>query len=164
MGESPSARTERELADLRSAIDADLRLLEERVREDVDVRRLAQRNPIAVFGTLGSVLAMGTLTTVRSLRARRSRRNDKDLDAMIERLGGRLDKLKGRTRKRFREQLRNEMGEVEQGPRAQQMVWEAVTSAVTAALTLVAQRFASRLVADEELSADGTATGKRATQ
>jgi hypothetical protein len=158
MGESPSARTERELSALRSTIDSDLRMLEERVREDFDPRRLARRNPLAVFGALGSVLAIGAVTTVRSLAERSRVRNDTDIDALIARLGGRVNKLRGRARKRLRKQLREEIGEVEQGPKAQQMAWEAVTAAITSALTLVAQRFASRLVADEDLATDAPYT------
>jgi hypothetical protein len=160
VGEKPSARTDRELGELRSRIDADLRMLEERVREDIDPRRLARRNPIAVFGALGSVVAIGTVTTMRSLAERRRRRSDKDVDALIARLGGRIDQLRGRARKRLREQLRKEISEVEQQPKPKQMFWEAITAAVTSALTLVAQRFASRLVGDEELpeTVDTTAT------
>lgn len=154
MGESPAARTERELSELRAAIDADLRMLEERIREDIDPRRLARRNPLAVFGTLGSVLAIGSVTTVRSLAERSRRRSDTDIDALIARLGGRVDKLRGRARKRLRATLRKEMAEVEAKPRPQQLIYDAVGGALTAALTLVARRFASRLVADEELPDD----------
>ena len=156
MGESSSARTDRELAELRQAIDADLRALEERLRADIDPRRLAKRNPIAVFGALGSVLAIGTVTTVRSLAERSRLRSDKDVDALVARLGGRVNKLRGRARSRFRKQLRQEMGEVEQGPRVRQMAWKAAATAMTTALTLVARRFASRLVADEDLPAEAT--------
>ncbi len=151
MGESPSARTDRELSALRSTIDSDLRMLEEHLKEDLDVRRLARRNPLAVFGTLGSVLAVGGVGTIRALAERSRRRSDKDVDALIARLGGRVDKLRGRARKRFRAQLRTEMGEIEEGPRAKRMAWDAAAGALTGALTLVAQRFASRLVADEDL-------------
>ncbi len=151
MGESPSARTDRELSELRKAIDADLRALEERLREDVDPRRLAKRNPLAVFGTLASVIAIGGVTTVRSLSQRSVVRSDKDIDALIARLGGRINKLRGPARKRLRKQLREEIGELDQGPRAQQMIWESAAAAITAALTLVTRRFASRLVADDEL-------------
>jgi hypothetical protein len=126
-------------------------MLEERIREDIDPRRLAKRNPLAVFGTLGSVLAIGSVTTVRSLAERSRRRSDTDIDALIARLGGRVDKLRGRARKRLRETLRSEIDEVEAKPRPQQMVYDALGGALTAALTLVARRFASRLVADEEL-------------
>jgi hypothetical protein len=160
VGESPSARTQRELDQLRATIDADLRALEERVREDVDPRRLMRRNPVAVIGALGSVLAIGTVTTVRSLAERRSRRSDKDVDALISRLGGRVKDLRGRARKRFRNQLREEIAEVEQAPKPQQIVTQAVAGALTATLTMLARRFASRLVADEDLAA---ATDPQAT-
>jgi hypothetical protein len=162
VGESPSARTERELGQLRHAIDSDVRLLQERLREDVDPRRLAKRNPVAVFGGLASVLAIGVVTTVRSLAERRRRRSDTDIDALIARLGGRVDKLRGRARKRLRSQLRKEMDDVGQAPKPQQMIWESVSGALTAALTLVAQRFASRLVANEDLPTDPIDTTARA--
>jgi len=151
LGENPSARTERELADLRASLDVDLQELRSRVREDVDPRRLARRQPVAFFGTLGSVVALGAVGAVRGLRERRLRRTDTELDAVIARLGGRVDKLKGRARKRLRQTLRREIGEVEQGPKAQQALWSAASGALTAALTVVARRFASRLVGDEEL-------------
>ena len=151
MGESPSARTERELADLRASLDVDLSELRTRIREDVDPRNLVRRQPAAVFGTLGSMLAIGAVAITRGVRERRIRRSDTDVDAVIARLGGRVDKLTGKARKRLRETLRKEIGEVEQGPKAQQAMFQAVSTAVTAALTLVARRFASRLVGDEDL-------------
>lgn len=151
MGEKPSARTERELADLRASLDVDVQELRTRVREDVDPRNLVRRQPVAVLGTLGSMLAIGAVGIARGLRERRLRRSDTDLDAIIARLGGRVDKLKGKARKRLRETLRKEIAEVEQPPKPQQMLWRSVSGALTAALTLVAQRFASRLVGDEEL-------------
>lgn len=151
MGESPSARTERELADLRASLDVDLSELRTRIREDVDPRNLVRRQPAAVFGTLGSMLAIGAVAITRGVRERRIRRSDTDVDAVIARLGGRVDKLTGKARKRLRETLRKEIGEVEQGPKAQQAIFQAVSTAVTAALTLVARRFASRLVGDEDL-------------
>ena len=154
MGESPSARTDRELSALRSSIDSDIRLLQDRLREDVDPRRLVRRNPLAVFGALGTALAIGAVTTVRSLKSRSMVRSDKDVDALIARLGGRVSKLRGKARKRFRKELRKEIAKVEQAPKVQLMALESIAGAVTAALTLVAQRFASRLVADEELPTD----------
>jgi len=154
LGESPSARTERELADLRASLDVDLAELRSRVREDLDPRRLVRRQPLAVFGTLGSIAAVGAVTVARGIRERRLRRGDTDLDAVIARLGGRVDKLKGKARKRLRTTLRKEIAEVEQGPKAQQMLWESASGALTAALTLVASRFASRLLGDEELPAE----------
>ncbi|MEK7863879.1 MAG: hypothetical protein AAB295_11520 [Chloroflexota bacterium] len=129
-------------------------MLEERVREDFDPRRLARRNPVAVFGALASVLAIGGVTTVRSLNQRAMVRSDSDVDALIASLGGRVSKLRGRARKRFRKQLRQEIGRVERGTKPQQLITEAVSGALTAALTLVARRFASRLIADEELPAE----------
>ncbi len=154
MGESPSARTERELADLRASLDVDLSELRTRIREDVDPRNLVRRQPAAVLGTLGSVLAIGAVGIARGVRERRLRRSDTELDAIIARLGGRVDKLKGRARTRLRQTLRKEIGEVEQGPKAQQALFTAVSTAVTAALTLVARRFAGRLVGDEDLPTD----------
>jgi len=154
LGEKPSARTERELADLRASIDVDMQELRTRLREDVDPRQLVRRQPVAVFGTLGSMVALGAVTVARGMRERRLRRSDSDLDAVIARLGGRVDKLKGSARKRLRETLRKEIGEVEQGPRARQAIWTSVSAALTAALTLVTRRFASRLVGDEELAKD----------
>ncbi|HUG04906.1 MAG TPA: hypothetical protein VMQ78_00020 [Candidatus Limnocylindria bacterium] len=162
MGESPSARTERELADLRASLDVDLSELRTRLREDVDPRNLVRRQPLAVFGTLGSLLAIGAVGIVRGARERRLRRADTDLDAVIARLGGRVDKLRGKARKRLRETLRKEIAEVEQPPKAQQMVWQSASGALTAALTLLAQRFASRLVGDEELPAEISAGRPRA--
>ena len=155
MGESASARTERELADLRASIDVDLSELKTRVREDLDPRRLVRRQPVAVIGSLGSLAAVAAVSVARGVRERRLGRSDTELDAVIARLGGRVDKLTGRARKRLRETLRQEIGEVEQGPKAQQAIFTAVTTAVTAALTLVARRFASRLVGDEELPDEG---------
>ena len=154
MGESASARTERELADLRASIDVDLHELRSRIGEDVDLRRLARRKPVPVLGALGSVVAIGTLGVLRALRERRLRRSDGEIDAVIARLGGRVDKLKGKARRRLREQLRKEIGEVESGPRAKEAAWGAAVAALTAGLTLVARRFASRLVGDEELPAE----------
>jgi hypothetical protein len=137
--------------------------LQERLREDVDPRRLAQRNPVAVFGGLASVVAIGVVTTMRSLAERRRRRSDTDIDALIARLGGRVDKLRGRARKRLRNQLRKEVADVEQPPKPQQMIMQSVSGALTAALTLVAQRFASRLIADDDLPTDPIDTTARSS-
>lgn len=154
MGESPSARTERELSALRSTIDSDVRLLTERVKEDVDPRRLARRNPLAVFGAAGSVVAIGTVGVLRRLAERSRLRSDADIDALIARVGGRVSRLRGRARKRLRKELRQEIGEIEQAPKLRTVVLQSVSGALTAALTLVARRFASRLIADEELPSE----------
>lgn len=151
MGETASARTERELASLRREIDADLDYLLARVREDADPRNLARRQPIAVFGTLGSLAAIVGIAFATRVKSFRRSRTEKELDQIVQRLGGNLDRLKGRARKRLRETLKEEVEEVESGPRAKQMVWESASGALTAALTLLAQRFVSRLTGDEEL-------------
>jgi len=151
VGESASARTERELAALRREIDTDLAYLRARLSEDVDPRRLARRQPVAVFGTLASVAAVVGVALASRVKSFRRSRSETEIDQIVQRLGGRLDQLKGRTRKRFREALRKEIGEVESGPRAKQMFWESATAGLTSAAALLAQRFASRLAADDEL-------------
>lgn len=151
MGETASARTERELASLRREIDTDLDYLLARVREDADPRNLARRQPVAVFGTLGSLAAIVGIAFATRVKSFRRSRTEKELDQIVQRLGGRLDRLKGRARKRFRETLKNEIQEVETGPRAKQMIWESATAALTAAATLFARRFISRLTGDDEL-------------
>ena len=62
MGESPSARTERELADLRRKIDDDVDALIERAKSDVDPRNLLRRQPVATLGGLGSIAALAGVT------------------------------------------------------------------------------------------------------
>ena len=151
MGETASARTERELAALRAELDTDLDYLLARVRDDVDPRNLVRRQPLAVFGTLGSLAAIVGIATASRVKSFRRSRTEKELDQIVGRLGGRLDRLKGRARKRFRETLKKEIEEVETGPRAKQMVWESATAALTAAATLFLRRFVSRLTGDEEL-------------
>src|SRR3989442_9442931 len=122
-----------------------------RIRTDVDPRNLARRQPLAVFGTLGSLAAIVGIAVAARLKSFRRSRTETELDQIVERLGGRLDRLKGRARKRFRETLKKEIAEVETGPRAKQMVWESGTAALTAAATLFARRFISRLTGDDEL-------------
>jgi len=151
MGETASARTERELAALRAEIDTDLDYLLARVRDDADPRNLVRRQPVAVFGTLGSLAAITGIAIAARVKSFRRSRTETELDQIVARLGGRLDRLKGRARKRFRETLKKEIAEVETGPRAKQMVWESATAALTAAATLFARRFISRLTGDKEL-------------
>ncbi len=157
MGESPSARTHRELIELRGHIDADVDLLLARARADMDLRALARRQPVAVFGTLGSVAALGAVGLVRRVRESRRRRPDSEIERVIERLGGRVDKLKGRARRRFRQQLREEIGEAGKGPRTQEAVWNAATAGLTAGATLAARQLVTRLLGDEGV--DKTAKG-----
>ncbi|TME31323.1 MAG: hypothetical protein E6I66_07850 [Chloroflexi bacterium] len=151
MGETASARTERELAALRGEIDTDVDYLLARIRNDVDPRNLARRQPLAVFGTLGSLAAIVGIAFASRVKSFRRSRTEKEFDQIVERLGGRLDRLKGRARRRFRETLKNEIAEVETGPRAKQVVWESAAAALTAAATLFARRFVSRLTGDDEL-------------
>jgi hypothetical protein len=151
VGETASARTERDLASLRGEIDTDLDYLLSRIREDADPRNLARRQPLAVFGTLGSLAAIVGVALASRAKSFRRSRTEKELDQIVQRLGGRLDRLKGGARKRFRETLKKEIEEVETGPRAKQMIWESATAALTAAATLFARRFLSRLTGDEEL-------------
>ncbi len=72
-----------------------------------------------------------------------------------------MNKLRGRARKRLRSQLRQEIGDVQEAPKPQQMLVQSVTAALTAAFTLVARRFASRLVGDEELPTEPIDTTAR---
>jgi hypothetical protein len=150
MGESPSARTERELADLRRKIDDDVDALIERAKSDVDPRNLVRRQPVAAFGTLGSVAALAGVTIARKVRDARRKTPDSEIERIAERLGGRIDRLKGRARKRFRESLRKEIADVQdqqRGPR--EALWGAGMAAITAAATAFAQRFAGRFAGDD---------------
>jgi hypothetical protein len=150
MGESPSARTERELADLRRKIDDDVDALVERAKSDVNPRNLLRRQPVATVGTLGSVAALAGVTIARKVRDARRKTPDKEIERIAERLGGRIDRLKGRARKRFREQLRHEIADVQgeqRGPK--EALWGAGMAALTAAATTFAQRFAGRLTSDD---------------
>ena len=133
-------------------LDVDLSELRTRLREDVDPRTIVRRQQLAAVRGARSVAGVGSVTVAKGLRERKLRRAaDTDLEAVIARLGGRVDKLRGKARKRLRETLRKEIADVEQPPKAEQMIWQSASGALTAALTLVAQRFASRLLGDEEL-------------
>src|SRR3981189_2336908 len=150
MGESPSARTERELADLRRKIDDDVEALIERAKSDVDPRNLVRRQPVAAFGTLGSIAALAAVNLPRELRAARRTTPASETERIAERVGGRVDRLKGRARKRFRESLRNEIADVQgeqRGPK--DALWTASMAALTAAATAFAQRFAGRFAGDD---------------
>lgn len=152
MGESASARTQRELADLRDTIARDVDALKERVREDVDPRNLVRRRPFAVFGALGSLASAAALMVVR--RARESRTAEREVDVLVERFGGRIDKLKGKARKRFRSQLKKEMAEVEaSGPK--DVAIGVASAALTSLAMTMAQSFGKRLLDDETSVDDG---------
>jgi hypothetical protein len=150
MGESPSARTERELADLRRTIDDDVDALIERAKSDLDPRNLVRRQPVAALGTIGSIAALAGVTVARKIRDARRKTPDTEIERIAERLGGRVDRLKGRARKRFRESLRNEMADVEQEARGpKDALWGAGMAALTAVATAFAHRFAGRLAGDD---------------
>lgn len=150
MGESPSARTQRELADLRKKIDDDVDALIERAKADVDPRNLLRRQPVAALGTLGSIAALAGVTITKKVRDARRKTPDTEIERIAERLGGRIDRLKGRARKRFREQLRHEIADVQDEKRGpKEALWGAGMAAVTAAATTFAQRFAGRLTGDD---------------
>lgn len=153
MGERPSARTERELAELRGAIDADIRELAARAKADLDPRALIRRQPLAVFGTLGSLGLLGATALVRKLREAQRRRPDSEIDDVIRRLGGRVDRLTGKARKRLRAQLRTEIALAEKPRRTpRELAWTVSLSALTAGAAELARRYAGRLASDEVAS------------
>jgi hypothetical protein len=151
LGESPSARTERELADLRRKIDDDVDALIERAKADVDPRNLLRRQPVAALGALGSIAALAGVGVTKKVRDARQKMPDADIERIAGRLGGRVDRLKGRARKRFRESLRKEIADVQderRGPK--EALWGAGMAAATAAATALMRRFAGRLAGDDE--------------
>ena len=153
MGESPSARTERELADLRAAIDADVDALAARAKRDLRPRALVRRQPLAVIGTLGSLGLLGATALVRKLRAAQRRRPDSEIDDVVRRLGGRVDRLGGKARKRLREQLRTEIALAEKPRRTpRELAWRVSLGALTAGAAELARRYAGRLAADDVVS------------
>ena len=151
MGESPSARTERELAELRRKIEDDVDALLERAKSDADPRNLFRRQPVATVGTLGSVFALAGVAVAKKVRDSRQKTPDTEIERIAQRLGGRIDRLKGRARKRFRDQLRNEIAAVEDEKKhgLKEALWGAGMGALTAGATTFAQRFAGRLAADD---------------
>jgi hypothetical protein len=150
MGESPSARTQRELAELRGSIDRDVDALIGRARADLDPAALVRRQPGAVFGTLGSVAALAAAGIAKRVRDSRRRIPDTDIERVIHNLGGNLERLKGRARKRLREQLRAEISEVQKPKRSlQEAAWGVAISALTAGATELARRLAGRFSADD---------------
>ncbi len=150
MGESPSARTERELSELRGSIDRDVDALIARAKADFDPVSLIRRQPAAVFGTLGSIAALGGAAVAKRVRDAKQKRPDTEIERIIENLGGNLEKLKGRARGRFREQLRSEISEVEKPKRTvQEAAWGVGLAALTAGATELARKMAGRFTADD---------------
>ena len=148
MGESDSARTERELKALRGQIDTDISLLRERIRDDLDVREFARRRPIPVIGGLAAATAVGIGLAARRVSEARRRRPLSDIDHVIQRLGGRVDRLKKKQRERLRESIRKEIGEVEMGSKIERSIWEAITTALVALGTALAQSSVRRFFAE----------------
>ncbi|HET8567352.1 MAG TPA: hypothetical protein VFM93_00010 [Candidatus Limnocylindria bacterium] len=156
MGEDASARTQADIAALRRGIEGDLDALAAKAKADLDIAALARRQPVAVFGTLGSLVALGGAAIAARVRASRQRRPDTEIERIVEELGGRIDRLKGRARKRFREQLRREISEVEKPKRtASEALWSTGMAAFTAFATELARKFGGRLAADEHAPAEG---------
>ena len=150
MGESPSARTERELSELRGSIGRDVDALIARAKADLDPAALVRRQPLAVFGTLGSIAALGGAAVAKRVRDAKKKRPDTEIERIIENLGGNLTKLKGRARKRFREQVRAEISEVEKPKRtAQEAAWAVGLAGLTAGATELARNLAGRFTADD---------------
>lgn len=150
MGESPSARTQRELGELRGSIDRDIDAFVGRAKADLDPAALVRRQPLAVFGTLGSGVALGAAALVKRVRDRRRRRPDTEIERVIQDLGGNLTKLPGRARKRLRKQLRAEISDVDKPKRtATEAVWGVGLAALTAGATELARSLAGRFAADD---------------
>ncbi|OLC51709.1 MAG: hypothetical protein AUH85_18530 [Chloroflexi bacterium 13_1_40CM_4_68_4] len=148
MGESDSARTERELRALRGQIETDLALLKERVREDLDPRELVRRRPLPVLGGAAAITTLVVAAIARRVSTARRRRPVSDIDELIHRLGGRVDKMKKKQRERLRESIRKEIGEVEMGPKLERTVWEAAGAGLVALATAIAQSSARRFFAE----------------
>ncbi|HEY8655749.1 MAG TPA: hypothetical protein VIN34_03315 [Candidatus Limnocylindria bacterium] len=128
-------------------------LLLSRVRDDADPRNLVRRQPVAVFGALGSVATLAAAAAAGRVRNARRRQPDTEIERVIERLGGRVDRLRGRARKRLREGIRTEMADAvdsKRGPK--EALWGAGMAALTAAATTAAKAFASRLGGDDQVA------------
>lgn len=148
MGESDSARTERELKALRGQIDTDISLLKERIRDDLDVREFVRRRPVPVIGGVAAATAVGLGMIARRVAAARQRRPISDIDEVIHRLGGRVDKLKKKRRERLRESIRKEIGEVEMGTKVERTLWQAATAGLVALAAALAQSSVRRFFTD----------------
>jgi len=156
LGENGSARTERELAALRGQIDTDVAQLRERVRTDLDPREIVRRRPIPVLGGAAAIGALAVATVARRVSAARRRRPMTEIDEVIHRLGGRVDKLKKKQRERLRESIRKEVGEAEMGSKVERGLWEATTAGLVALATALAQSSARRFFGDRPRGTDRT--------
>lgn len=143
MGKGDAARTERKLAELRARIERDVALLKERAREDLDVRRFVARRPVPVLGGAAAAATLLVAGIARRVAEARRRRPMREIDLLIERLGGRVDRLKKKQRERLREAIRKEVGEVEMGTRLERTLWAAVAAGLSALATALARRSAS---------------------
>lgn len=143
MGKGDAARTERELAELRGRIAREVALLKERARGDLDVRRLVARRPVPILGGAAAAATLLVASVARRIGEARRRRPMREIDLVIERLGGRVDKLKKKQRDRLRESIRKEIGEAEMGRKLERMVWTAVGAGLSALAAVLARRSAS---------------------
>lgn len=148
MGESESARTERDLRALRAQIDTDLELVRERVRDDLDVREMVRRRPVPLLGGAAAAAALAVAAIARRVAGARRRRPLSEIDELIRRLGGRIDKLKRSQRERLREAIRKEIGEAEMGTKLERSAWLALTAGLTALATALAQSAARRFFSE----------------
>lgn len=139
MGESESARTERELRALRGQIDTDVALLKERARADLDVRDLARRRPVPVLSGAAAAGALVVGVIAKRVSDARKRRPVSEIDDLIHRLGGRVDKMKKKQRERLRESIRKEVGEVETGTKLERSAWGALTAGLAALAAALAR-------------------------
>ena len=150
MGENATDRTQRELVELRAAIERDVDAVVARARDDAKPANLVRRQPAAVFGTLGSLGLLAGVAVAKKVRERRARKPDSEIELLITRLGGNIEKLRGRARKRLREAIRNEISEVEKPKRSvQEALWGAGMAGLTAGATALARGFARRITGDE---------------
>lgn len=143
MGKGDAARTERELAELRGRIAREVALLKERAREDLDVRRLLARRPVPILGGAAAAATLLVASVARRIGEARRRRPMREIDLVIERLGGRADKLKKKQRERLRESIRRQIGEAEMGTKLERVVWAAVAASLSALAAALARRSAS---------------------
>jgi len=104
--------------------------------------------PTIIIPTLAAV----AVKVARGVRERRAM--EAEVDVLVERFGGRIDKLKGKARQTFRKQLRTEMAEVgATGPKA--VAWGVIAATLTALATTTAQMLGRRVLGDEPADREG---------